>query len=101
MLADVESEPKLKEAKCAVTGRPPWQRRRAEIFIRAMLRGGPVRSTQVSLAAGGISPRTLRRARKALGVLAYRRDNHWYYDWPRDALGPLFEGLSSPLPKKG
>jgi hypothetical protein len=74
-------------------GLPNWQLQRAFIYLRAMLRTGPVRSLQLNMAAGGISLTTLKRARKALGVRAYRAQNRWYCDWPRDAGGPLFQGV--------
>ena len=75
------------------------ERSEAEETLRDILSVGPRPSTEIEAEAkeAGIAPRTLRRARKALGVKAFRkaesgdglgRSGRWYWSLPNSADHP-------------
>lgn len=60
------------------------QREKAADLILALLTPGPMRSTEVYLEGegSGFSKNTMRRAKQALGVVAVREDNVWWWALP-------------------
>jgi hypothetical protein len=63
-------------------GRPPTQRDEAENFIRETLAFGKVKASEIfSLAEQeGISERTIKRAKPAVGVRTFKEGTEWYWD---------------------
>jgi hypothetical protein len=73
----------------------------AKSFLIEELRGGPMLTSTVDTHAKqqGYSPRTLKRARKALGIVAYREDAAAQSPWMlRLADAPMRPGVTPPTP---
>jgi len=60
------------------------QRDKAADLLLALLRGGPMLATEIFAEGEGaaLSKETLKRAKKALGIIAKREDNRWWWALP-------------------
>jgi hypothetical protein len=60
-------------------------RAEAKDWLREMLRDGPVSAKQIETQAkiDGICPRTLKYAKKELGIESVRHDGAWSWRWPK------------------
>ncbi|MDL2231967.1 AAA family ATPase [Ruminococcaceae bacterium OttesenSCG-928-L11] len=65
---------------------PENQFSKARRLIETMLRSGSVPAVEIMQAAEeqGISPKTLNRAKSALGVISIKRQGKWFWDLPID-----------------
>lgn len=78
---------RLKSSEDAVTVRPySGKKEQAQEILRVMLSGSDLPSREVlsRMEKIGISERTVRSARKELGISTYRRKNVWYWRWEQD-----------------
>jgi putative DNA primase/helicase len=79
---------------------PGDARREAVEFLRGMLANGPMLASELAEQAGGtgISEKTLKRARKELGVFAFQHDRKWFNAADREAAEKFRGSLSESWP---
>jgi hypothetical protein len=77
----------IDEVLCGVK-KPESQFAKARRLIETELANGPVLSVDMEQMAEeqGISPKTMNRAKSALGVISVKRDGKWYWEIPIDVV---------------